>query len=82
MALIIAANMAFIVAVPIAGTAHIGRTDKNGCPVHRKTGERHCHGGRGGAIQAMPETLVRPSGRGAYANCAAVLTFKSHPAMD
>lgn len=23
--------------------AHSGRTDKNGCHVDRKTGQRHCH---------------------------------------
>jgi hypothetical protein len=73
MKLITAWCMAFVVAVPVTVAAHSGGTDKNGCHVNRKTGDRHCHGGRAGAVQTRPQGLVgsgRP-GEGAYINCAA-----------
>lgn len=79
MKLIIAGCMAFLVAVPVTVSAHSGRTDKNGCHVNRKTGERHCHGGRGGAVQARPQTLVGPTSGGAYANCAAARAAGAAP---
>lgn len=81
MKLFTACCMAFIVAVPVTGAAHSGGTDKDGCHVNRKTGDRHCHGGRGGAVQARPQGLVgsRRSGGGAYANCAAARAAGAAP---
>lgn len=81
MKLITVACMAFIVAVPVTVAAHSGGTDKNGCHVNRKTGERHCHGARSGAVQARPQGLVG-SGRsrgGTYANCAAARAAGAAP---
>ena len=45
---------ALIIASPIAVAVHGGRTDKNGCHINRKTGERHCHRPRGGSSVAPP----------------------------
>lgn len=80
MKLLTAACMAIIIGVPVAAAAHGGRTDKNGCHTNRKTGERHCHGGR--AAPARPQGLVGSSGRssgGAFANCAAARAAGAAP---
>lgn len=74
-----AACMAFIVGVPVTVAAHSGGTDKNGCHVNRKTGERHCHGARGGAVQSRPRTLVGPTSGGAYVNCSAARAAGAAP---
>lgn len=75
-----AACMAIIIGVPVVAAAHSGGTDKNGCHVNRKTGDRHCHGRK--AAPTRPQGLVGSSGRssgGAFANCAAARAAGAAP---
>lgn len=67
-----------ILASPVVVSAHSGGTDKNGCHVNRKTGERHCHGREGGSSSGLLP-LRAPSQGGAYANCTAARAAGAAP---
>lgn len=70
-----------LLATPAVVVAHSGGTDKNGCHTNRKTGDRHCHGGRGGRGSAGGALGLRsgPSTGGAFANCAAARAAGAAP---
>lgn len=80
MKLLTAIISAALLAAPVSLAAHSGRTDKNGCHTNRKTGERHCHGARGGSGKGGAQALRSgPSGEGAFANCAAARAAGAAP---
>lgn len=69
-----------LLAVPVAVAAHSGGTDKNGCHTNRKTGDRHCHGARGGSGNSGTQGLRSgPAGGRAFANCAAARAAGAAP---
>ena len=54
-------------AAPTSVAAHPGRTAADGCHNDRKSGGRHCHGGK---APARAPARARSSGRGeSFANC-------------
>jgi hypothetical protein len=68
----------FLVSFPVAGMAHGGGLNAEGCHNNRKTGDYHCHRtpskgfAYGGGSSVERVSPVSPSGarRGAFKNCA------------
>lgn len=77
-ALIILSLVAIVPAQPLL--AHGGRTAADGCHNDRKNGGRHCHGASSSVSGSRPAAL-RPSGGGAFANCAAARAAGAAPVM-